>query len=68
MICGDLEELGRILKAVDFVQDDPAAAEIPQEAFRVLHQPADTGQLTVEILNIGQRTAEDGLSNTANAG
>jgi hypothetical protein len=68
MICGDLEELRRILKTVDFIQYDSAAAEILQETFRILHQPADPGQLTVEILNIGQRTAENSLSNTSNAG
>jgi hypothetical protein len=68
MICGDLEELRGILKAVNFVQYDPVAAETLKETFRVLHHPADPGQLTVEVLNIGQRTTEDGLSNTSNAG
>jgi hypothetical protein len=57
MIGGDLEELRGILKTVDFVQYDPVTPEALQEAFRVLHHPTDPGQLTVEILHIGQRTA-----------
>jgi hypothetical protein len=68
MICGDLEDPRGILKAVDFVQYDSVNPEALQEALRVLHHPTDPGQLTVEILNIGQRTAEYGLSYTSNSG
>src|SRR3990170_6127344 len=68
VIGGDLEKLRGISESMDFIKDDPAALQAPEELLRILHQAPDARQLAIEVLDVGQRPAQHGLPRPANAG
>ena len=57
VICGDLQELGRILQPVDFIQYDALALKTVKEGFDILHARACPGQFAVKIFGIGDALA-----------
>ena len=58
VIRGDLQDRRRVLEAVHLVEDDRTpSAQHPQEAFGVVQQAADAGQLAVQVLEPGRRRA-----------
>ena len=65
VVGGDLEELRGVRQPMHLVQDDPLAAMLAKETFRIFQQPAHPRQLAVEILAVGERLAEDTLADAA---
>src|SRR5215471_12770866 len=62
MIRRDLEQLRRLVEAVDLVEHDAPARDAGEEALGVGELPPDARQLTVEVLDPRQAAREDGLA------
>jgi hypothetical protein len=62
-----LQELGRIRQPVDLVEHDALTAETPKERLGILHEPTLARKLAIEVLDVGQRLAEGGLTGAADA-
>jgi hypothetical protein len=68
MICCDFQQLGWVIQAMDFIQDNVSALDIVQKTLRVLHEPAHSRQLAVKIDYLFYTFAEAGFSDAAHAG
>jgi len=64
----DLEDLRRLIQAVDFIQHNPLALEIVEKSFRVIQQAPDPWELAVKILHVSKALAEAGLADPPNTG
>lgn len=52
MIGSDLQDLGRVRQAVDFVEHNPTPRQAVEEPLRVLHDPTDARKLTVKVFDV----------------
>src|SRR5271157_5304973 len=67
VISGDFEQFGWIGEAMDFIQHDTMTTQAVKEGLRVFHHSPSAWELTVEVFNVGETLAEEGLPNTADS-
>jgi hypothetical protein len=68
MICRYLQKLGRIVQAVDLIQNDSTPSTIFQKSLMIRHESPDSGELAVEVLHIGKALAKASLTNPTHPG
>ena len=67
VVRGDLQQLGGIAQALDLVDHDPPAGDVPEKPLRVLQRPPRARQLAIEVLDVGQGPAQEGLADPADS-
>jgi len=66
VVGGNLQQLGRVGQAMDFIKNDAAPAQAAKKALGVQQHPTDAGKFTVEVLGFAQGLAEVRLSHAPN--
>ena len=64
MIGGNLEQLCRVGQTMDLVEDDGSIAALLEKALGIVEHAARAGQFAVEVLDIGERLAQDALASS----
>jgi hypothetical protein len=59
------QHFAQVAQAVDLIKHGPSVREVIEKGLGIIHQASGLGKLTVEVLYGIQRSAKEGLANSA---